>query len=91
MTKTTSTQTKNDKLISLRMPVSIVDFAKKDAKKQGRTVSNYLRWLIIQQMDETSYIMQDKKLYAHLLESKNNPIIAKSFTLEEFEKMTQEN
>jgi predicted DNA-binding protein len=91
MTIKTDTSTKNDKLISLRMPISIVDFAKKDAKKQGRTVSNYLRWLIIQQMDETSYIMQDKKLYAHLLESKNNPVIAKSFTSEEFEKMTREN
>jgi hypothetical protein len=46
-----STITKNDKLISLRMPTGVIEFAKRNAKQQGRTMSNYLRWLVIEQME----------------------------------------
>jgi predicted DNA-binding protein len=52
-----STITKNDKLISLRMPTGVIEFAKRNAKQQGRTMSNYLRWLVIEQMDTTEYLL----------------------------------
>jgi predicted DNA-binding protein len=65
---TTTTQ-QNDKLISLRMPTSVIDFAKKKAKKQGRTMSNYLRWLVMEQMDETDYLISNPANTALLLES----------------------
>ena len=63
------TLTKNDKLISLRMPISVVDFAKRNAKKQGRTMSNYLRWLVIEQMDTTEYLLSSSTNTAKLMES----------------------
>ena len=64
-----STITKNDKLISLRMPVSVINFAKKNAKMQGRTMSNYLRWLVIEQMDTTDYLLSDPVNKSILLNS----------------------
>jgi predicted DNA-binding protein len=64
-----TTITKNDKLISLRMPTSVIDFAKRNAKKQGRTMSNYLRWLVIEQMDTTEYLFSSAANEANLMES----------------------
>lgn len=64
-----TTITKNDKLISLRMPTSVIDFAKRNAKKQGRTMSNYLRWLVIEQMDTTEYLLSSPANAANLMES----------------------
>jgi predicted DNA-binding protein len=86
-----STITKNDKLISLRMPTGIIDFAKRNAKKQGRTMSNYLRWLVIEQMDTTEYLLSSPANAAMLnksieqLNSSKAKMITK--TIEELEAM----
>jgi predicted DNA-binding protein len=87
-----TTTTKNDKLISLRMPASVIDFAKKNAKKQGRTMSNYLRWLVTEQMDETEYLLSNPNNKAMLLraikEDRNGPGIVTK-TIEELEEMSK--
>jgi predicted DNA-binding protein len=62
-----STITKNDKLISLRMPTGVIEFAKRNAKQQGRTMSNYLRWLVIEQMDTTEYLLSSPANKAMLM------------------------
>ena len=63
--------TKNQKLISLRVPAEVVSFLEQKSKNQGRTISNYIRWLIIQQMDQTEYLMSTKANKKILLESIN--------------------
>ena len=63
--------TKNQKLISLRVPAEVVNFLEQKSKKQGRTISNYIRWLIIQQMDQTEYLMSTEANKKVLLESIN--------------------
>ena len=52
-----TTKTPTQKLISFRVPVEVANFAQSNAKKQGRTLSNYIRWLISQEMDETKYLL----------------------------------
>jgi predicted DNA-binding protein len=87
-----STITKNDKLISLRMPEGIIEFAKQSAKKQGRTMSNYLRWLVIEQMDTTEYLLSSSANKAMLMKAikqdKNSLGIVK--TMEELELMANQ-
>ena len=63
--------TKNKKLISLRVPTEVVNFLEQKSKNQGRTISNYIRWLIIQQMDQTEYLMSTEANKKVLLESIN--------------------
>ena len=63
--------TKNKKLISLRVPTEVVNFLEQKSKNQGRTISNYIRWLIIQQMDQTEYLMSTEANKKILLESIN--------------------
>ena len=63
--------TKNQKLISLRVPAEVVNFLEQKSKNQGRTISNYIRWLIIQQMDQTEYLMSTEANKKVLLESIN--------------------
>lgn len=63
--------TKNQKLISLRVPAEVVNFLEQKSKNQGRTISNYIRWLIIQQMDQTEYLMSTEANKKMLLESIN--------------------
>ena len=63
--------TKNQKLISLRVPAEVVNFLEQKSKNQGRTISNYIRWLIIQQMDQTEYLMSTEANKKILLESIN--------------------
>ncbi len=53
----------DSKLISLRLPSSFVVFLKSKSKKEGRTVSNYLRYLVMQSMDETEYLMSNPVSY----------------------------
>ena len=64
-----TTQQKNQKLVSLRASDEIVKFLKKESKKDGRSVSNYLRWLVLQQMDETSYLLENPNNKKMLLKS----------------------
>ena len=60
----------DQKLISLRLPSSYITFLKSKSKKEGRTVSNYLRFLVMQSMDETDFLLSNDANREMLLKSK---------------------
>jgi predicted DNA-binding protein len=67
---TTATKTANGKQVSVRMEDNVIDFISRQAKSQHRTISNYLRSLVLKEMDETEYLMSSKTNRKNLLKSK---------------------
>lgn len=65
------------------------------AKYYGLSLTEIVKLAIIEldkasePEDETAYIKKDKKLYARLLQANKKPKIVSSYTLEEFQKMTE--
>jgi hypothetical protein len=83
-----TTKITDTKLISVRVPVRVLDFAKNKAKSTNRSLSNYINCLLLDQLDETDYIKQDESLYNHLIKTKDKPEIVASFSPEEFQKFS---
>ncbi len=92
MSKTTITN-ETQKLISFRIPVNMLDLFKSKAKSQDRTLSNYIRRVlvqdILQDMDETEYLMSSAANKARLLDSVGAVKVYKTFTTSEFEALSK--
>ncbi len=70
---------KNQKLISLRVPSTLADYIDSKAKSEGRSTSNYIRWILTQTMDETEYLMSSENNKNRLLNAIKNKSSVKTF------------
>jgi len=100
---TTITKTKNlTKTISLRLPLDLAEFLETASKQEGRSVSNYIKWLVQsqKQVKTESKIepktrkkiqdMNDKEFQQHLEKTRKiGDKVFRSFGLDP-EKMTEE-
>jgi predicted DNA-binding protein len=84
---TTSDTTKQSKLIGVRVTPQMYDYISSLAQKEQRTVSNYVRKILVDQIDETAYLTSTpanrKRLLKSIKSMKENKTVSK--TLEELE------
>ena len=78
---------KNQKLISLRVPSTLAEYLNSKAKSEGRTTSNYIRWILTQTMDDTEYLLSSENNKNRLLKSIKNLSMVKTFSEKELESL----
>lgn len=85
--------TKQSKLIGVRVTPQMYDYISSLAQKEQRTVSNYVRKILVDQIDETEYLMSTpankKRLLQSMKSMKENKTISK--TIEELEQLEKTN
>ncbi|MEI6728843.1 MAG: hypothetical protein WCK98_04335 [bacterium] len=70
---------KSTKLIALRIPIELYDLIAKKAKQDQRSVSNFIKKTLMQQLDETEYLLSTeankKSMYRGLEQVKNGEVV----------------
>ena len=67
-----TSSSKSNKTISLRLPQSVLNFLQKMADKENRSLSNYIKNIVAEKMDETEYLLSSPNNAKRLLESIEN-------------------